>query len=378
MATKGFTPEVEDAFASAIDLFERDTDARQQFSLLRGLARLYELRGQVDKAAHLARQILALGERENDLAMLIDGHRLVGVSLMFVNDLQGGLDHLELAISMFAGSKAHQPSPRGGNDPRVACFTSAALTLWILGFPDRAVERANSALTLAGELEHPLTSAFAHFHSGLLHLWRREWSIARDRAQALLEIAEEHDFKVWTAAGTCLLGAAQTGLGRPQEGLDAIRTGMSLYQGLRSPPVFWTMLQFIDAAASLRAGRPGDGLRPIDAAIEAMSLGMGTTLLPEFQIVKGDLLVALAASDPSLRPEGERWYQLGFDRARDLKARMSQLRAATRLCRVRQGTVGHEAAARALSSVYATFTEGFGTADLLDAQELLDEAASKP
>ena len=47
MATKGFTPEVEDAFASAIDLFERDTDARQQFSLLRGLARLYEFRGQV-------------------------------------------------------------------------------------------------------------------------------------------------------------------------------------------------------------------------------------------------------------------------------------------------------------------------------------------
>jgi hypothetical protein len=153
MATKGFTPEVEDAFAGAIELFERGTDARQQFPVLRGLAKLYELRGQVDKAAHLGREILALGEREKNLEMRIDGHRLVGVSLMFVNDLQGGLDHLERAISMFAGGKAHQPSSGGGNDPRVACFTSAAFTLWLLGLPDRAVERVNGALTLAVELE---------------------------------------------------------------------------------------------------------------------------------------------------------------------------------------------------------------------------------
>jgi hypothetical protein len=183
---------------------------------------------------------------------------------------------------------------------------------------------------------------------------------------------------VWTAAGTCLLGAAQTGLGRAEEGLANIRMGMSLYQGLRSPPIFWTMLQFIDAAASHRAGRPGDGLRPVEAAIEVMSVGQGTTLLPEFQILKGDLLLALAASDPSLGPEAERWLQLGFDRARDLNARMSQLRAATRLCRVRLGTVGHEAAARTLGSVYATFTEGSGIADLLEARDLLDAVALKP
>ncbi|MEX1170431.1 MAG: adenylate/guanylate cyclase domain-containing protein, partial [Chloroflexota bacterium] len=42
MATKGFTPEVEEAFAGAVDLFERSTDVRQQFSVLRGLVSLYE------------------------------------------------------------------------------------------------------------------------------------------------------------------------------------------------------------------------------------------------------------------------------------------------------------------------------------------------
>jgi predicted ATPase/class 3 adenylate cyclase len=375
LATKGFTPEVEDAFASAVELFERGTDVRQQFSVLRGLASLYQFRGQVDKAAHLGAEILALGERENNPTMQIDGHLLVGTRMMFVNDLQGGLDHFDRAISLFAAVPAYAFSAKGGNDPRVACFTTSALTLWLQGYPDRAVERVNDALALAAKLDHPFTSAFARFHSGLLHLWRRESDIVLGRAVGLLEIAEEHDFPIWTAAGTCLLGAAQAGLGRFGEGLDNIRKGMNLYQGLRSPPVFWPMLLSLDASANHRAGRPANGLHSIDAAIEIMSPGAGTTLLPELHILKGDLLAALAADEGGDGSGAENWYRLAFDRARDLYARMSQLRAATRLCRVWQANGDHKAAERTLAPVYATFTEGFATADLLEARDLLAAVA---
>ena len=72
---------------------------------------------------------------------------------------------------------------------------------------------------------------------------------------------------------------------------------MDLYQELRSPPVFWPFLLFVDAGASHRAGRPADGLGPLDAAIEIMSPGPGTTMLPELHLLKGDLLAALAAGD---------------------------------------------------------------------------------
>jgi hypothetical protein len=45
--------------------------------------------------------------------------------------------------------------------------------LWMLGFPDRALERADGALALAHRLNHPFSLAYALFHTGLLHLWRR-------------------------------------------------------------------------------------------------------------------------------------------------------------------------------------------------------------
>ena len=371
MATRGVTQEVEDAFTGALELFERGADVRQQFSVLRGLASLYVFRGQLDLGARLGEQILALGERERDARMLIDGHLLVGAYMMSLVDLQGGLDHLDTAISLFPSVPTRARTARVGNDPRVACYTTSAFTLWLMGYPDRAVERVNAALALAVELEHPFTSAYARFHAGLLHFWRRDTDIALDRAVGLLEVAEEHGFRIWTAAGSCLQGSALVGLGRFAEGLASMRSGMDLYQELRSPPVFWPFLLFLDAGASHRAGQSADAIGPLDAAIEIMSQGTGHTMLPELHLLKGDLLAALATDGESRRTVAGPWYRLAFDRAVELDARMTQLRAATRLGRLWLADGETEAVAGKLGPVYATFTEGFATADLLEAQALL-------
>ena len=188
---------------------------------------------------------------------------------------------------------------------------------------------------------------------------------------SLLEISDEYDFRIWTAAGGSLLGAAQVGLDRFDEGLANIRRGMDLYQGMRSPPVFWSMLLFVSAGASHRAGRPADGIAPIDTAIEFMSPGGGATLLPELHILKGRPPAALAGDDDGARFAGEPWYQRAFDRAGELNARTAWLRAATRLARLELAEGRSDAAERLLGPVYATFTEGFGTADLRDASEVL-------
>ena len=371
IATKGYTPEAEDALASAVDLFERGTDARQQFSVLRGLVSLYDFRAEFDKVVPLGREVLALAERENDPRMLIDGHLVVGTTLMFLTDLGAGLDHLDRAIALFPRLPARSGTAGVGNDPRVACLTTSAFTLWLMGFPDQAVERVNAAMALAAELDHPFTSAFARFHSGLIHLWRREPDVALDRAQSLLEISDEYGFRIWTAAGGSLLGAAQVGLDRFDEGLANIRRGMDLYQGMRSPPVFWSMLLFVSAGASHHAGRPAEGIGSIDTAIDFMSPGGGATLLPELWILKGDLQSALAGDDDGAGFAGEPWYQRAFDRAGELNARTAKLRAATRLARLELARGRSDAAARLLGPIHATFTEGFGTADLRDASEVL-------
>ena len=43
----------------------------------------------------------------------------------------------------------------------MACLSYAAWTLWHLGYPDQALKRSQEALTLAQELSHPFSLAFA-------------------------------------------------------------------------------------------------------------------------------------------------------------------------------------------------------------------------
>ena len=368
MAIKGYTAEVEQAHTRALELFE-GRELPQLFPVLRSLASFYNVRAEHDKGAQVGRQILRLAEQQHDTSMLVDGHLLLGANLAFLNDLHAGLEHLDKAIGYFGSEPYRSHRFRLGNNPGVACFTTSGFILWLLGYPDRAVQRASDAVALATELEHPFTLAYALFHCGFLHLWRREPELVRDRAVGVLQVAEDHDFQIWRALGTCLLGAANTGLGQGTEGLAQVRQGIDLYQGLKTPPVFWPLLLFVQAGAHAQTGRAADGLALIDEALEIAGRGSGMTLLPEFQLLKGDLLLALPGVDGD---NPEPWFQQAFDIAQGLDARMSQLRAAIRLCRLRQDHDNEAHGGRVLRAVYDTFTEGFTTADLIEARGLLE------
>jgi predicted ATPase/class 3 adenylate cyclase len=360
MALHGYTEQVEQDYAGALELFEGKRDLPQLFPVLRGLASFYNYRADFEKSVEVGREILRLADAQDDPAMRVDGHLVVGASIGFRDDLQGGLDHLERGIAIFEAQRHHAPSRfRLGANPGVISYTTSALTLWQLGFPDRAVERAHRAVTLANELRHPFTMAYALFHTGFLHLWRREPELVRDRAVGVVDVADEYDLQIWRALGTILLGAAKTGLGHIEEGEAGIQQGIALYQGLKTPPVFWPLLLYVRAGAAARAGSPAEGLDFIDEAIEVA--GEVGTLRPEFYRQKGELLLALPD-----RGDGTEWLQRAFDTAAGLDARMSQLRAAIELCRA-----DRERGIEQLRSTYETFTEGFDTPDLSEAAELL-------
>ena len=345
MVLHGFTQEVEDEYARALELFEGDRDLPQLFPVLRGLATFYQYSAEFEKSAQLGREILQLAEAQDDPSMRVDGHLVLGSSLAFMGDLDGGLEHLDRGIEYFESQRQKSRRFQIGANAGVASYTTSALTLWLRGFPDRAVERANRAVTLATELRHPFTMAYALFHTGFLHLWRREPELMRDRAVGALDVADEYDLQIWTALGAVLLGAAKTALGRADEGLAEIREGVALYQGMKTPPVFWPLLLYVRAGASAPSRKADEGLAFIDEAIEIA--GTGGPLPTVFYGMKGDLLLPSRAS----RDGAEACYQHAFDTAAELGARTPQLRAALGLCRLNSER-GHRAVTRNVRDVH--------------------------
>ena len=293
--------------------------------------------------------------------MRLDGHLMVANSLMNIGAIGDALEQLNLGIKSFESPRYKARRFHAGTDPRVSCLATSGLVLWFVGYPDSAVVRANRGVALGAELD-PYSHAYGLFHSGLLHLWRSEPHLVEERATELLDHLADHDFPIWRALGTCLAGAATSLLGHPAEGLVQIGEGMHQYQGMRSPPVFWPFLRFMQAACLAGAGQVADALAVLD---EILAITGDLSPAAIFNLMKGDLL--LAVGDPGAAEES---YRRSLEMAQLMGGMMVQLQAEVRLCRLRRGR-GEPDDGAALRAVYDRFTEAFATRDLSQARELL-------
>lgn len=298
--------------------------------------------------------------------MLVDGYLVLGAKVGFTSDLHLGLEHLDRGIEAFRKAERSARRFPAGNHAAVSCFTTSAFYLWVLGCPDRALERAQTAVEVARSLEHPYSMAYAFYHCGLLRLWRREYEQVIECSEGMRSVTDDHNFPIWRALGRVLRGAGTTGSGDFDAGLAEIDQGRQLYEGLRTPPVFFPMLLFLQAGACSQAGRTADGIALIDRALDAVDHGSGMMLVPEMLVLSGDLRLASGDSEAA-----EALFQRGLEAAVRWDARMSQLRAAVRLGRLLASRGRGEEGRRLVSPIHATFTEGKATLDLKDATEFL-------
>ena len=92
----------------------------------------------------------------------------------------------------------------------------------------------------------------------------------------------------------------------------------------------------------------------------------------ELYRLKGELLLQQNSANQA---EVESCFHHALDIARNQQAKSLELRAATSLSRLWQQQGKHQEAHDLLAPVYHWFTEGFDTADLIEAKALLDELA---
>ena len=121
-------------------------------------------------------------------------------------------------------------------------------------------------------------------------------------------------------------------------------------------------------------GQPEAGLTVLT---EALTLAFAETTgerwyAPELYRLKGELLLQQNAAN---QVEAENCFQQAIDIARSQQAKSFELRTATSMARLWQSQGKRQEAYDLLAPVYHWFTEGFDTADLHEAQALLDALA---
>lgn len=371
MSIKGCTPEVEEAYSHALELCKKFGEIPQSFPILRALSGFYLYVGDFKRAAHFGKSILDLAEQVKDSHMRVEGEIVYGYCLVFSGDPIQGLEYLQKDVSNYDHTFHGSHGFEFGVNPGVSCRSATALCLWMLGFPDQALKLADDAISLANKLNHPYSMAYALFHTGLFHLWRGEMDIVGERARATQEIAEKHEFPIWSAVSICLRGAALAGKGETENGLEKFKKGITMYNELSTPPVFWPLLLLVQSGILIQSGQPKESIILIDEALKVLGEDRENPLLAEVYRLKGDVLLLISSDNHTT---AESLFIKALDIARKQQTLMFELKASISLTRLWQQQ-GKTEGQQILKDTYNKFTEGFTTVDLIEAQKLLSNVS---
>src|SRR5262249_9669810 len=166
--------------------------------------------------------------------------------------------HIEASLTYYTPEQRRTPAFRMAHDPGVAGRTYTAMTLWLRGYPAQALGRLHEALTLAHELAHPYSLAFARFWAAWVSQVRRDVPAVYEHAEAAVALATEQGFPLWRATGTGLRGWALAMQGQGEAGMAQVRQGIAAWRATGAElfvPCFCTWL----ADVSSPLGPPADG-----------------------------------------------------------------------------------------------------------------------
>jgi class 3 adenylate cyclase len=360
LITRGFTaPQTRAAAERARELAEKGGNLAQLVAQVFEIWRSLFGTGDYSTAALLADRILELARREGSPASFgfacsaqVQVHLLRG-------DLAGADEHFARWSSFLSA-----PGFRQVLGAAVIAIGSAGQLAWALGRADIARERVARATAFARESNHPYDLAVARvFESRLLCLQRAPERAELAASQALA-ISDEHGFPIPRNQSRSMLGWARAQLGRAGEGVALIRQALAGLAEGRRLNVTDQLTRLAEAQAL--DGKNGDALNTIEEALQANPEEL--YFRPETFRIRGILRLKVGQTQLA-----ETDFHDAIALAQKMSAKAWELRATMSLARV-LATQSHREEARAmLADIYGWFTEGFDTADLIDAKALLDE-----
>jgi class 3 adenylate cyclase/predicted ATPase len=365
---KGHTaPEAEYAYRRAQELCQGMGESPQRFAALRGLWRFYLNQAKLQTARELAEQCFRLAQRLQEPVLLQEAHLLLGATLFYLGELVSARAHLEQGIALYDPQSSRTRAFNQVTDPGVVCLAWVAWTLWLLGYPDRALLRNEEALALAQELAHAYSLGFAWYFASALHSWRREGPLIQEKLDMILELCSKQGFKRWLGGSMIKQGWMLAEQGLAEEGLEQMRQGLNTWRAAAGELGLPGHLAKL-AEAYGRGGRVADGLRVLDEALTAVVKNTEHYYEAELYRIKGELLLQQRVPDEQ---QAEACFQRALEVARGQQAKSWELRAATSLSRLWQQQGKWDEARQLLAEIYGWFSEGFTTPDLQDAQTLL-------
>jgi predicted ATPase/DNA-binding winged helix-turn-helix (wHTH) protein len=370
MYTSGNSDQVRAAIERGLALEEAFGDRRHQLQLLfclyRLLMRLADFRG----ALEIAQQCGTFTEAAKDPAGLLIADFMLGTCYNFIGDQAAAQFYTERGIARAAEPGTLIPH-FFGFDQRIYAPISHARTLWLRGFPDQARRIAKSSINEALSRTNPLSICVSLMSGSPIFLWSGDFRTVEDYVERLIEYARRHSLEPYRAAGLGLKGELAIARGELETGIDLLRDAIEILTVKKLH--LWFGEHTGELAEGLRkSGQVEEARLAIDRAI-ARATDCGTTFwMAELLRIKAQVLAAIPQYG---RDSAINCLTEALAVAKSQSALALELKSTIALARLVAEGGQRDQARHDLALVYGRFTEGFDTADLRIARQLMEVLA---
>ncbi|MBV6450849.1 MAG: hypothetical protein MHPDNHAH_01576 [Anaerolineales bacterium] len=365
-AIKGFGSEEEKvAYLRAREISAQLGESPQFFFILLGLWSTANSRSDMKASEEIQTEMLHIAERNGMTMFLVWAYFTQGLYAYEVGKFFEVGEWVSKLLQNYK-TEEHTWSPF---DPQVTVRNHAALALWQLGKIDQARKLLAETIEIARPLA-PANMAMAHLAACSLIVYLRDAHALHEHAEGMLEIARRESLPSFLAWGNMYQGIAHTLLGDHETGIAEIKQGLTAYLASGTHSSLGQYLSQL-AEAQARAGQIEQALATIEDAFGAAP--EEEMHFPELHRVRADIRLLQPNPDLGLAEQG---YRDAIAASQKYQALTQELRAVTRLGRLLQSCRRAREARDLLAPLYAKFTEGLDTPDLIESKSLLDELNS--
>lgn len=347
----------------------QSADAQKVFWVLWGLGAHHQSRGEhsnaLAKADHLLR--LAVGDR----ALMLEAHFGAGSTQYMMGGLAGAQKHLAAGVECYRSLDRRLNTSPPGHHPEVLCASYLALTLWHLGFIEKAFSSSDEAIKLARESDHPFSLGGALTSRAWMEQMNGDVLAARSSAAQALEIGEQFAIPVLQSFGGPVLAWVKAKTSAPEAAAAELESGLAQYrqQGYGAMQTYFLGLL---AECWLLAGRWDDALSTVEVALRCAIATGERAWESELHRLRGELRLRLTPGD---RQGAERSFNLGLVVARRQRARSMELRVLSSMAQAWEAS-DSVTVLRELTKCVAWFPRGLHTPALDKAHQLLSPRGS--
>ena len=280
--------EVEETYRQALTVCGDSAEAEMLYPIMRGLATVNLVRGDLATAYDLSVKALKLSEQSGRTDFEIDAISVLCYTTLYHGNLSDCRSLIARCLSLYWDNDGEHMSYPVPQDAATAAIALLPTVAWLLGDPEAAETAVRDGLAHVERLNRDFDRALLHAWIAGARYTQRRYVEAIEHAQIAATISQTHGYREWYATGSLVALIAQGALTGDQQ---TVALAAAMFEGFVNEGVGLNASYYLLglARAHMRAADTPSAHRMIAEAFRRAEASCETRMNAELMILQAEL-----------------------------------------------------------------------------------------